>query len=101
MRLIDADDLKNDVIRQTVFLSLFGGKIAEIAETLKKGILEEVEKAPTIDAVTVVRCKECKYSDECHKRVQYTRCESPTCMTLGSAPVEYCSRGRRKDDADE
>lgn len=101
MRLIDADAMKNDVIYQVAFLSLLGGKVADFAEILKKGILEEIEKAPTIDAVTVVRCKECKYSDECHKSVQYTRRESPTTMTLGSVPVEYCSRGERKDDADE
>ena len=51
MRLIDADDMKTDVINQLAFISLFGGEFAELAEILKKGILEEIEKAPTIDAV--------------------------------------------------
>ena len=43
MRLIDADDMKTDVINQLAFISLFGGEFAELAEILKKGILEEIE----------------------------------------------------------
>ena len=46
----------------------------------------------------IVRCKDCKYSEECHKRVEYTRHESATSITIGFVPVEYCSRGERKDD---
>lgn len=46
----------------------------------------------------IVRCKDCKHSDECHKTVQYTRRENRTTMMLGSMPVEYCSWGERKDD---
>lgn len=98
MRPIDADALKNDVIYQTAFLSLFGGKIAEIAETLKKGILEEVEKAPTIDAEPVVRCEDCKHS----KRDDFCNCR--WCQKPGSIRVVkdefYCAWGERRDNAE-
>lgn len=98
MRLIDADAMKSDVIEQVALLKLLGGDIAEFADVIIKGFLQEIANAPTIDAVQVVRCKECKYSDECHKRIQYTRHENMTSMTLGSVPVDYCSRGERKDE---
>lgn len=62
MRLIDADALKNSVKRQTSFVRLIGGDFEEIADVLEKGILQEIENAPTIDAVPVVRCKDCKNS---------------------------------------
>lgn len=53
------------------------------------------------DISELVRCKDCKYSDECHKTVHYTRRENRTSMTMGSVPLEYCSRGERKDDAEQ
>ena len=50
----------------------------------------------TADYVQVVRCKDCKYSDECHKTVQYTHRENRTTMMHGFMTVEYCSRGERR-----
>lgn len=47
------------------------------------------------EAVEVVRCKDCRYANECHKSVQYTRHELNT-VTIGYSPIEWCSRGERK-----
>ncbi len=96
MRLIDADDMKTDVINQVAFISLFGGEFAELAEILKKGILEEIEKAPTIDATPVVRCKDCRWGKEV--------CGNIECYVDLNAPAEYhgyewfCPLGERKCD---
>ena len=79
MRLIDADALKEKI--NTVFFSQIG-KI--------------IDDAPTIDAVEVVRCRECRHAHECHKNVQYTRNE-PRTITIGYSPIEFCSHGERSE----
>ena len=43
----------------------------------------------------VVRCKDCRYANECHKSVQYTHNEQST-ITIGYTPIEWCSRGECK-----
>ena len=47
-RLIDADEMKESIRKQTAFLRLIGGEFAEIAETLEKGFLQEIDNAPTV-----------------------------------------------------
>lgn len=61
MRLIDADTLKESVIR---WLPQDPCGIAEKERPFETDIcvsmLMEIEEAPTVDAVEVVRCKDCK-----------------------------------------
>lgn len=45
--------------------------------------------------VYVVRCKDCRHANECHKSVQYTRNELNT-VTIGYSPIEWCSMGERR-----
>lgn len=47
-RLIDADKMRESIRKQTAFLRILGGEFAEIAETLEKGFLREIDNAPTI-----------------------------------------------------
>lgn len=77
MRLIDADKLRT--IR-----SIQSGDFNSI-ETIQKWI----DDAPTVDAVEVVRCKDCKYADE-----------TAMCgyVTWYNKPDDFCSRGERKAD---
>ncbi len=84
MRLIDADALK----RRAITVRFFGKDIMMVPTA-------EIDDAPTIDAVAVVRCKDCRYANECHKSVQYTRNELNT-ITIGYSPIEWCSRGERR-----
>ena len=50
-----------------------------------------VENAPTVDAVEVVRCKDCKYYDGGY------RC----CATdIWTNPNGYCHYGERREDAE-
>lgn len=49
-----------------------------------------IEEAPTIDAVEVVRCKDCIYRD-------YSICYAHFAEVYVRGD-DYCSRGRRKED---
>lgn len=55
--------------------------------------IEVINNAPTVDAVPVVRCKDCFfYHDDC------------SCGWNGStgwAPDDYCSYGERMEDAEK
>ena len=55
MRLIDADALKND--NWNVFEDEHGLPVAYV-------LVEDVRHAPTVDAVEVVRCKDCKWWED-------------------------------------
>ena len=82
MRVIDADEL---------IVMEYGG--------IKFVPVEFINDAPTIDAVPVVRCKDCRYSDDyyndggcyCKHPEQGMRC-------IGTNWNWYCADGERKDD---
>lgn len=91
MRLIDADSLVS---------SLNNGRLKEQtgrAVPFNAGVafaLTMVEYAPTIDAVTVVRCKDCRWWTKQEKSIQ------GRCALNGTYPTGgwYCANGERKDD---
>ena len=91
MRLIDGHALMESLQKATS---------NAIKSDFAKGLLEAQRltiNAPTIDAVEVVRCKDCRYANECHKSVQYTRNELNT-VTIGYSPIEWCSKGERREE---
>ena len=95
MRLIDADALM-DVIRQHEYrLATKQGSIDYGMFTL--GIQQAVDEQPTIDAVPVVRCRECKHCDP-----ENYHCDRPmgTAAPLKRKPDDFCSYGERKEGAD-
>ena len=61
MRLIDADKLLKADENSDKILVLGSGKSLELAYALMK---KKVENAPTVDAVPVIRCKDCKYHED-------------------------------------
>ena len=61
MRLIDADAILKADENSDKALVLGSGKALEIAYALLK---KKVEDATTVDAVPVVRCKDCKHGYE-------------------------------------
>ena len=106
MRMIDADALM-DVIRQHEYpLATKQGSIDYGMFTL--GIQQAVDEQQTIDAVPVVRCRECKHCDP-----ENYHCDHP----MGTAaplrpndecrwgngetpdPDDFCSYGERKEDS--
>lgn len=89
IRLIDANALD---LRNRVQMDMGGLCFIEDIETA-------IEEVPTIDAVPVVRCKECKYQEDCIGRIQFWgRNPVLELNTTEYHPLDFCSYGERKDD---
>ena len=85
MRLIDADALIKEACAEGAYGYVDAKQIAD---------------APTVDAVEVVRCKDCKYhhweQEPCHgKTVHY--CELPHMRGVEVFKGFFCYYGKRKD----
>ena len=102
MRLIDADALHEEIsgLRVTVMGVRYGkGLLCELITDYHKHILQAIDNAPTIDAVPVVRCKDCKHFVQSEP---YDPCE---CMkwtvkwgVAYTSPDGYCHKGERRSD---
>lgn len=57
--------------------------------------VEAIENAPAVDAVEVVRCKECGQSEPTALSEEYLFCNHSCMVVLDS---DYCSYGERKMD---
>lgn len=77
MRLIDADKLREEW--------LYGGANERIYDT--NDFLNSIDEQPSVDAVAVVRCKDCKNWEhgDCYRQ-ELTK------------PDDFCSYGERKED---
>ena len=88
-RLIDADALKTKAIRCETF------KLTDAPVFLKAVGTKEIDRAPTVDAVPVVRCKDCIYS---YEEFGFIYC---TFGPYGDCAVPsqfYCAEGKRKEN---
>ena len=83
MRLIDADALKTKAIRCETF------KLYDAPIFLKAVGTKEIDKAPTIDGVPVVRCKDCKYF------------KTRLCENENNHDDWFCADGERKYEVSE
>lgn len=99
MRLIDADELGIGLCNPDLFPC--GSK--SYAEGWNQAI-KLLQNAPTVDAVEVVRCKDCKYASEfdgCEDYVEQVRCCTlhKDCDMLPKVwPYDFCSYGDREED---
>ena len=67
---------------------------------------DDIEAAPTVDAVEVVRCKDCKYY--CQDKINGVICRHPAldfdteCFDhwINTNPDDFCSYGELKEGAD-
>ena len=90
MRLIDADAFLKDILTAGI-----GKTIIEYSES---DIGYMIRKRPTVDAVEVVRCKDCKYWQDNNDGYPHEECR----WGHGETPDanDFCSYGeRRADDA--
>lgn len=95
MRLIDVDDLGVGRCSKDVLPAAYCAGW--------NGLLGLIEKAPTVDAVVVTRCKDCKwfadnndgewYGCQMFQVVRITPEDAPK-------PDDFCSYGERKDGED-
>ena len=88
-RLIDANAFLKDILTAGI-----GKTIIEYSES---DIGYMIRKRPTVDAVEVVRCRECKHCDP-----ENYHCDHPmgTAAPLRRKPDDFCSYGERKEGVD-
>ena len=85
MRMIDADATKRRVA-DTFF------------DTLIPCVNRALDDSPTIDAVPVVRCKDCGHGMRCVDG--YVRCSHPSGKSILVKSSDFCSYGKRKEGDD-
>lgn len=96
MRLIDADDLGVGRCSKDVLPAAYCAGW--------NGLLGLIEKAPTVDAVIVTRCKDCKHLCVWNRKDIYAFCPKTNIVFL---PFEldtrtfFCSYGERKENNHE
>ena len=88
MRLIDADSAKLAVSDYKIFRCQLGG-LMDVAEF--------IDDQTTINAVPVVRCRECKWW---HEDDDIGHCDNPDGLDNYAKPEDFCSYGKRKEGAD-
>ena len=91
MRLIDADaliyDINNGLWDWEQLKNITG-------ITVLKQTISDIQNSPVIDAVPVVRCKDCKWFYESDTVIC---CEKHTGLALARKD-DYCSHGERRND---
>ena len=99
MRLIDADW----VLEHTKPYELSDEDWSVTGGTAIRLIHNAIDGSPTIDAVPVVRCRECKHLNVVNRKELYAHCPKTNTVFL---PFEldtrehFCSLGERKEGAD-
>ena len=58
-----------------------------------EGIREDLYSLPVVDAVPVVRCKDCEYS---YDEIRYLCCLHGVCVDCEVTPNFYCAYGKRR-----
>lgn len=90
MRLIDADKF---------ILSVMDASLSSVDEDT---ILDLVDSIPTVDAVVVTRCKDCKHRGGVQvpcNGINIDYCKVWDC-TLQNLETTFCSYGEKKDGGD-
>ena len=106
MRTIDSDALLKWLseweLQEAPWWGANGYGDAKVAETIKEAI-DAVEQMPTIDAVPVVRCKDCKYYKEGvvlspQKFCFRLRGRDGEAIGYNFADDDFCSYGERSEE---
>lgn len=101
MRLVDADAILKADENSDKALVLGSGKSLEIAYALLK---KKVEDAPTVDAVVVTRCKDCKHLCVWNRKDIYAFCPKTNIVFLPfdkDTRTFFCGFGERKENNHE
>lgn len=103
MRLCDLDEIKIRVKRQYEDCHGYSGNKKAIYREAILAVRSILHSAKTIDAVPVVRCRECKHLNVLNRKELYAHCPKTNTVFL---PFEldtrkhFCSLGERKEGAD-
>nr|DAP88840.1 MAG TPA: hypothetical protein [Caudoviricetes sp.] len=93
MRLIDAEELER----------LFNEQIEQGATDAFDAFDDALQDAPTVDAVVVTRCKDCKHLCMWNRKDIYAFCPKTNIVFLPFDKYTrtfFCSLGERKDGGD-
>ena len=91
-RLIDADAVLRH--KRKMSGADFGGEFWDEAV-----LASNIKNAPTVDAIPVVRCKDCKHYKPQKKSAHWEN-RANYCnriVTIKVQPYDFCSHGERKD----
>ena len=84
MRLIDADELVAQMEADAEHMDGITAKMLAYAA------ISDVNHAPTVDALQVIRCKDCKHCDSHNHRCKV--------WNHGINVEDFCSRAERKEE---
>ena len=87
-RLIDANSILDDFLKRYTGMEK-DGKLVFAACEIKQDFADMISNAPTIDAVPVVRCKDCKYF------------KTLLCQNEDNHDDWFCADGERKYEVSE
>lgn len=96
MRLIDVDDLGVGRCSKDILPAAYCAGW--------NGLLGLIEKAPTVDAVVVTRCKDCKHLCVWNRKDLYAFCPKTNIVFLPfdkDTRTFFCNLGERKDGGDD
>lgn len=82
-RLIDANSILDDFLKRYTGMEK-DGKLVFAACEIKQDFADMISNATTVDAVPVVRCKDCKYF------------KTPLCQIEDNHDNWFCADGERK-----
>lgn len=98
MRLIDADALMHEIEKIRWHLQMLDD--TQSSDKVWSGVRmaeKKVEDAPTIDAVPVVRCKDCWFGDKCEDRSDlYDCCVGDYNAEHRNAAYGFCYKGKER-----
>ena len=96
MRLKDADELMRKLESERQYL--LSREMLGAEHILVHHAIPLIEEAPTIDAVPVVRCKDCKHCEYASNRIPVE--QAWVCYKLGIDVEQdwFCADGERKDN---
>ena len=97
-RLIYADALLDEFLKRYTEREMDGNLVFAACE-VKQDFADMISNAPTVDAVEVVRCRDCKHNgwvqEPCHgKSIDYCRMWEHSLINIDTM---FCSCGERKD----
>jgi len=94
MRLIDAESAMSTPVLPKEYRNYQTDNLDDAYERGWEDALENLKNAPTVDAVPVVRCKDCKYLVNATVNSNGFLICNATDMEI--APEDFCSYGERR-----
>lgn len=95
MRLIDADALTIDLFKKAMDDAFLTGNA-----DMHRLLIQVIAHYPTIDAVPIIRCKDCRFWDWMPASTatpDYHLCRRPF-QKIAMTEHDFCSKAERKDD---